>query len=145
MYAVENEHVGEWTSKIEIRTSKKFQAAGEACVAVFWPIPGFKGKTFTALCSQQRDLNFCICITPTAGVLLRDFSCLSFLTCFYSSFCTSWSNAIVMITTLNMNRDKHIETLELDITNMPVLGKNKQEEKRKVKYPSFLSTVLFST
>ena len=42
-----------------------------------------------------------------------------------------------MITTLNLNRDKHIETL--DITNMHVLGKNKQEEKRKVKYPSILS------
>ena len=35
----------------------------------------------------------------------------------------------VMITTVNLNRDKHIETL--DITNVHVLGKNKQEEKRK--------------
>ena len=35
MYAVEDESVGEWTSKVEIRTSKKFQAACEACVAVF--------------------------------------------------------------------------------------------------------------
>ena len=43
-----------------------------------------------------------------------------------------------MITTLNLNRDKHTETL--DITNMHVLGKNKQEEKRKVKYPSILSS-----
>ena len=43
-----------------------------------------------------------------------------------------------MITTVNMNRDKHIETL--DITNMHVLGKNKQEEKRKVNYPSVLSS-----
>ena len=34
-----------------------------------------------------------------------------------------------MITTVNLNRDKHIETL--DVTNMHVLGKNKQEEKRK--------------
>ena len=34
MKAVENKSVGEWTSKAEIRTSKKFQAAGEACVAV---------------------------------------------------------------------------------------------------------------
>ena len=43
-----------------------------------------------------------------------------------------------MITTVNLNRDKHIETL--DITNMHGLGKNKQEEKRKVKYPSILSS-----
>ena len=43
----------------------------------------------------------------------------------------------MMITTVNLNRDKHIETL--DITKMHVLGKNKWEEKRKVKYPSILS------
>ena len=43
-----------------------------------------------------------------------------------------------MITTVNLNRDKHIETL--DIANMHVLGKDKQEEKRKVKYPSILSS-----
>ena len=41
----------------------------------------------------------------------------------------SLNHLIVMITTVNLNRDKHIETL--DITNMHVLGKNKQEEKRK--------------
>ena len=41
-----------------------------------------------------------------------------------------------MITAVNLNRDKHIETL--DITNMHVLGKNKPEEKRKVKYSSIL-------
>ena len=36
----------------------------------------------------------------------------------------------VMITTVNLNRDKHIiETL--DITNMHVLGKNKQELRKK--------------
>ena len=43
-----------------------------------------------------------------------------------------------MITIVNLNRDKHIETL--DITNMHGLGENKQEEKRKVKYPSILSS-----
>ena len=39
-----------------------------------------------------------------------------------------------MITTVNLNRDKHIETL--DTTNVHDLGENKQVEKRKVKYPS---------
>jgi len=43
-----------------------------------------------------------------------------------------------MIINVNLNRDKHIKTL--DITNMRVLEKNKQEEKRKVKYPSILSS-----
>ena len=27
---------------------KKFLAAGEACVAIFWPIRGFKGRTFVS-------------------------------------------------------------------------------------------------
>ena len=45
-----------------------------------------------------------------------------------------------MITTVNLNRDERIETL--DITNVHVLGKNKREEKRKVKYPSILSVVV---
>ena len=35
-----------------------------------------------------------------------------------------------MITTVNLNRDKHIETL--DIANMHVLGENKQEGKNKI-------------
>jgi len=35
-----------------------------------------------------------------------------------------------MITTVNLNRDKHIGTLDI---NMHVLGKNKQEEKKKKK------------
>ena len=43
-----------------------------------------------------------------------------------------------MITTVNLNRVKHIETL--DITNMHGLGKNKHEEERKVKYPCILSS-----
>ena len=104
--------VGEWASKVEIRTSKKLQAAGEACMAVFWPTPRFKGKTFTVPCPQQRDLNFCICITPIAEVLLEfSYVFVLFFTRFYSSF-----------------RNKHTETL--DITNMHVLGKNKEEEKK---------------
>ena len=44
----------------------------------------------------------------------------------------------MMITTVNLNRDKHIETL--DITNMRGLGKKKQEGKIKIKYPSILSS-----
>ena len=43
-----------------------------------------------------------------------------------------------MITNVNLNRDKHIKTL--DITNMHVLEKNNQEEKIKIEYPSILSS-----
>ena len=30
---------------VEIRTRKKFMAMGEACVATFFPTPGFNGRT----------------------------------------------------------------------------------------------------
>ena len=45
-----------------------------------------------------------------------------------------------MITTVNLNRDKHIETL--DITNMHVLGEKKKEEKIKVNIHLFLVLVV---
>ena len=45
-----------------------------------------------------------------------------------------------MITTVNLNRDKHIETL--NITNMHGLEKNKQEEKRKVNIHLFLVVLI---
>ena len=32
----------------EIKTSKKFLAVEEACVAILWPTPGFKGRTFVS-------------------------------------------------------------------------------------------------
>ena len=39
---------GEWTCKVEIRTRKRFLAVGEACMAIFWPALGFKGRTFVS-------------------------------------------------------------------------------------------------
>ena len=36
---------GEWTGKFKTGTRKKFLAVGEACLAIFWPTPGFKGRT----------------------------------------------------------------------------------------------------
>ena len=35
-----------WNGKVEIRTGKKFLAVGEAFMAMFWPTPSFKGRTF---------------------------------------------------------------------------------------------------
>ena len=34
----------EWTGRVEIR--KKFLAVSVACMAMYWPTPGFKGRTF---------------------------------------------------------------------------------------------------
>ena len=44
---------GEWTGKVEIRTRKKFLAVGEACVAIFWPTPGFSGDRLSDPSFQQ--------------------------------------------------------------------------------------------
>ena len=38
----------QWTGKAKIRTRNKFLAVGEACVAIFWPTPGFNGRTFVS-------------------------------------------------------------------------------------------------
>ena len=38
----------EWTAKVEIGTRKKFLAVGEACEAIFRPIPDFNGRTFVS-------------------------------------------------------------------------------------------------
>ena len=46
---LEKKKKGERTRKVESRTQKKFLAVGEACVATFWPTPGFKGRTFVSL------------------------------------------------------------------------------------------------
>ena len=35
----------EWTRKVNSKTRKKFLATGKACMAIFWPTPGFKART----------------------------------------------------------------------------------------------------
>ena len=42
------EYEGEWSRKVEIRTRKKFLAVDKAQVAIFWPTPGFSGRTFVS-------------------------------------------------------------------------------------------------
>ena len=94
--------------------------------------------------SQLSVLNRGTLISASAVLPLQEF----LLFCFLGLFLTflfqflyklkQCYSATVMITCVNLNRDKHIETL--DVTNMHVLGKNKQEEKRKVKHSSILSS-----
>ena len=43
-----NENEMGWTFKVEIMQRTKFVAVGEACMAIFWPTPGFKGRTFVS-------------------------------------------------------------------------------------------------
>ena len=51
------ENAGEWTGRAEIR--KKSLAVGIACMAIYWPTPGFKGRTFKLCVLIRWDFNFC--------------------------------------------------------------------------------------
>ena len=46
---------------------KKSLAVGEACMAVGWPTPDFKGRTFDLWVLNRRVFNNCICCTPLWG------------------------------------------------------------------------------
>ena len=47
-----------WRSrKIEIKARKKFLAVHEACVARFWPNPGFKGRAFVYHCRELPQVS----------------------------------------------------------------------------------------
>ena len=46
-------HAGEWTGRVEI--NKKSLAVSIACMAIYWPTPGFKGRTFKH-CFHQMGL-----------------------------------------------------------------------------------------
>ena len=51
-------NAGEWTERVEIR--KKFLAVGAACIAIYWPTTGFKGRTFKLCALNRWEFNFCI-------------------------------------------------------------------------------------
>ena len=39
-----------------------------ACMAIYWPPPGSKGRTFKLCVLTRRDFNFCVRSSPTAGI-----------------------------------------------------------------------------
>ena len=62
-----SKNAGEWTRREGISSRKKSSAIGAACVALFRPTSGFKGRTFELLILLNRwDPNFCACMSPTA-------------------------------------------------------------------------------
>ena len=69
------ENVGEWTGRVEI--GKKFLAVSVACIAIYWPTPGFKGRMFKEikLCVLTRwDFNFCVRSSPLRGFVQEEWS-----------------------------------------------------------------------
>ena len=51
-------NAGEWTRRVEI--SKKSLAVGVACMAIYGPAPGFKGRTIGLWVLNTWVFNFCI-------------------------------------------------------------------------------------
>ena len=62
-------NAGEWTGRVEIR--KKSLAVSVACLAIYWPTPGFKGRTFKLCVLTRWDFNFCVRSSPLRGHLRR--------------------------------------------------------------------------
>ena len=52
--------------KVEIR--KKFMAVSTACMAIYWPSPGFRGRTFKLCVLSRRDFKFCVRSSPPWGL-----------------------------------------------------------------------------
>ena len=52
---------------------KKSLTVAEACMAIFWPTPGFEGKSFEIWVLNRWSvtvLNFCVCSTSQQGILM---------------------------------------------------------------------------
>ena len=46
---------------------KNSLAVSVACIAIYWPIPGFKGRTFKLCVLTRWDFNFCVPSSPLRG------------------------------------------------------------------------------
>ena len=49
--------------KVEI-SKEETLAVSEACMATYWPTPGFKGRTFKLCVLTRWDFNFCVRCSP---------------------------------------------------------------------------------
>ena len=51
----------------QIYTRKKSLAVSVACMATYWPAPGFKGRTFKLFVLTRWDFDFCVRSSPLRG------------------------------------------------------------------------------
>ena len=49
------------------KQGKKSLAVSVACMAIYWPSPGFRGRTFKLCVLDRWDFNFCVRRSPTRG------------------------------------------------------------------------------
>ena len=57
---------------VEIDKEKKSLAVSVACMAIYCPTPGFKGRTFKLRVLTRWDFNFCVRSSPLRGVLMEE-------------------------------------------------------------------------
>ena len=60
-------NAGEWTGRLKISKEKSL-AVSVACMAIYCPTPGFKGKMFKLCVLTRWDFNFCVRSSPLQGV-----------------------------------------------------------------------------
>ena len=56
-----------WQGRYKL-AREKFVAVGIACMALYWPTPGFQRRTFVVWVPNRWDLHFCICSSPLQEV-----------------------------------------------------------------------------
>ena len=61
-------NAGEWTGRVEYARQKSL-AVSVACMAIHWPTPGFKGRTFKVCVLTEWDFNFCVRSSPLRGTV----------------------------------------------------------------------------
>ena len=57
---------GEWTGRVEISKEKSL-AVSVTCMAINWPTPGFKERTFKLCVLIRWDFDFCVRSSPLWG------------------------------------------------------------------------------
>ena len=57
---------GDWTKRVEI-SKEESPAVSVARMAIHWPTPGFKGKTFKLCVLTRWDFDFCVRSSPLRG------------------------------------------------------------------------------
>ena len=65
-------NAGKWAGRVEMR--KKSLVVSVACMTIYWPTPGYKGRTLKICVLTRWDFNFCVRSSPLLGYSLARFS-----------------------------------------------------------------------
>ena len=57
-------NAGEWNGRLEISKEEIPGSKRSMYSYIYWPTPGFKGRTFRLCVLNRWDFNFCVCSSP---------------------------------------------------------------------------------